>query len=115
MTNFKSDVVFEDILNAAGVELDSKGLYLAKPYRNCQSMAACFGAVRMALSAKDKEIMRLHDEKAELADRCSKEATKNSKMAEQKSDLQMTAVRRGLESIPDLTPETRDRLLSVSG
>jgi hypothetical protein len=114
VTGFGADVDLQDVLAAASVELDPKGLYLAKQYRNCQSMAAVFGAFNLALKAKDREIARLNREIANLADRHSREAAKTASLAEENSRIRTTAIRRGLEAT-DLSPATQERLLTVNG
>lgn len=113
-TRFDGDVTFDDIVRASGVEMDPKGLYFAKQYRNCESQAAFNAALRMALTAKDREIMRLTQENAKLADRHSREAAKTATLAEENSKLLKTAIARGLETLPDMTPATRERLLCVN-
>lgn len=114
-TRFDGDVAFDDIVRAAGVEMDPKGLYFAKHCRNCESQAAFNAAVRMALSSKDREIMRLTQENAKLADRHSREAAKTAALAEENCKIVKTAIARGLESLPDMAPATRERLLCVNG
>lgn len=115
MERFDGNVVFEDIVRAAGVEIDPKGLYFAKKYRNCECQAAFNAAVRMALSSKDREIMRLTQENAKLADRHSREASKTASLCDENARLIKTALARGLETLPEITPATRERLLCVNG
>jgi hypothetical protein len=114
-SKFAGNVTFEEVVRAAGIEMDPKGLYFAKPYRNCQSQAAFNGAVSYAFQAKDKEIMRLTEELKNAYDRHSREAAKTAVLCEEKAELTKTCFRRGLEALPEIAPVTRDRLLNVNG
>lgn len=111
---FGGDVTFDEVVRASGVEMDKKGLYFAKPFRTCEYLAAFIGAARAMLSAKDREIQRLLGENAKLADRHSREAAKTAVLAEEKAELTKACIKRGLESLPDVTPTQRDRVLNIS-
>lgn len=113
-TRFDADVEFEDILRASGVEMAPRGLYFAKQYRNCESQAAFNACVRLALSTKDREIKRLLNENAKLADRHSKEAARTATLVEENGRITKACIARGLELLPEITPATRERLLSVN-
>jgi len=110
-SKISADVTLYDVLDAAGVELDEKGRYLAKPYRNCASVAGLISAFDMALRAKDKQIERLLKVNAELADRCSIESSKYATKTEQLAETQKKAYGLGLDSL-GIEPATRERLLA---
>ena len=110
---FQSSCDFDDIVKASGVEMDIKGQYFAKEYRNCMSVAMFVTAVKMALSAKDREILRLNGEIARKSDEMSKESAKVATTVAKLEKVTRTAVMRGLEQT-ELPPATRDRLLNVS-
>lgn len=100
-----------DVLQSAGVEVDSRGNYPAKRHRTCLHMAALFAAVDSALRAKDKEIARLQDSLAASYRDNSKLAADKADRVEEIGRLKLEKVRIGLESSPHLSEIERRRLI----
>ena len=100
-----------DVLQAAGIEVDSRGNYPAKQYRTCLHMAALFAAVDSALRAKDKEIARLQDSLAASYRDNSKLASDKADKVEEIGKLKIDKVRLALETNPNLSEIERKRLI----
>jgi len=100
-----------DVLEAAGVKLDPRGNYPAKPYRTCLHMAAVFASADSALRAKDKEISRLRAELADSYRDNSKLASDKADKVEQIAKLGFDKIRIGLEANPNLSEIERKRLV----
>ena len=111
--SFQSDCSFDDVLIAAGVELAPNGKYLAKKYRTCEDTAAVFKCCELALNTKDKTIARLMAENKELAIANSKESSEVRVLCQENNKLTKACIGRGLEALPEITPATRERLLTV--
>ena len=111
-SGFGADVNFDDVIGASGIEIDKKGLYPAKPFRNCESMAAVFGAFRMALAAKDREIQLLSGSCKDMAVDASKESGKIARMAMDQNATYKDVISARLEAA-EIPEQTRERILSV--
>lgn len=110
---FNPNASMSDVLEAAGVKLDPRGNYPAKPYRTCLHMAAVFASADSALRTKDKEIQRLRSELADSYRDNSKLASDKADKVEQIARLGMDKVRLGLESNPHVSEVERRRLVGA--
>lgn len=108
-------VTFEQLLAQAKVELDSKGLYLAKEHRTCEAMARVFVAVRAMIDTTMQQDVKAESEKTKLATANSKLAAELAEAQKELNRVSMTCVKRTLENDPAISEATRHRALSVNG
>ena len=107
-------VTFEQLLRQAKVDLSLGGLYLAKEYRNCESMSRVFVAVRACIDGHADELQKLHKEVAGMAKEKSNLAATLAEREREIAKADRATIRIGLENT-DLPRETRERLLAVNG
>ena len=107
-------VTFEQLLRQAKVDLSPGGLYLAKEYRNCESMSRVFVAVRACIDGHADELQKLHKEIASMAKEKSNLAATLAEREREISKVGKAAIAIGLENT-DLPEAIRDRLLTVNG
>lgn len=108
-------VTFEQLLSQAKVELDGKGLYLAKEHRTCEAMARVFVAVRAMIDSQAQSEIKSETEKTKLAKDNSRLAAELAEAQKELKKISITAIGRGLESDPAISEATRVRALSVNG
>lgn len=100
-----------DVVQAAGIEVDSRGNYPAKQYRTCLHWAALFASIDSALRANSKEIARLQDLLSASYRDNSKLAADRADNVEEIGKLKIDKVRLALEANPNLSEVERKRLV----
>lgn len=108
-------VTFDQLLAQAKVELDSKGLYLAKEHRTCDAVSRVFVAVRAMIDSSAQADIKSEAEKTKLAVANSKLAAELAEAQKELNAVSMTVVKRTLEGDPSISESTRLRALSVNG
>lgn len=108
-------MTFEQLLSQAKVNLDEKGLYLSKEDRTCSATARLLVAVRAYIDSQNEVESKQERDKAKLANENSKLAARLAEVEREKAAAFTSFVRRGLESIPEISEVQRNRLLSVNG
>jgi len=108
-------VTFDQLLKQAKVEMDAKGLYLVKAHRTCEAVARVFVAVRAMIDSAAQSEIGHEQSISKLARENSRLAAELADRERQVADAQRSAIRRGLEAIPEISQNSRDRLLTVNG
>ena len=111
-----------DLARQAGVEFVPGRNYFKPEYRNCHSMELFCVALQAHLDAdNDKEIefanivSKLERDKASAAKENSTLAAKLQVAIEEKAKAEKLTIRRGLESVPEISEMARNRIMDCSG
>ena len=115
-------ISIRDLVRQAGVEFVEGRNYFTPEHRNCHAMEKLCVALQAHLDSDNSKdidtanlLAKLEREKAAMAKENSILAAKLQVAVEDKAKAEKLTIRRGLESLPEVSEMARNRIMDCSG